>query len=141
MKARNKIYRWLLTIGLIIGSAAALYLHAQATLPTYQFRSTSAYTMTMNTTVYEPGLESPSYTAKAPRKTSIWDEEPDGDEIAVVDTPVGEPLILLAFILLYLIYKIFSFSCIYQKKSSNLFLLFVSMLASIGMHAETTQVR
>ena len=30
-------------------------------------------------------------------KKDIWDDEPDEEEIAVVNTPVGEPLILILF--------------------------------------------
>ena len=65
----------------------------------YQFRSTSAYTLTTNTSVYAPGTSSPyGNTVKRARKGGIDDEEdPEGDEVGVVDTPVGEPLILILF--------------------------------------------
>ena len=65
----------------------------------YQFRSTSAYTLTTNTTVYAPGTSSPyGNTVKRARK-GIDDEEedPEGDPQGYIDTPVGEPLILILF--------------------------------------------
>ena len=65
----------------------------------YQFRSTSAYTLTTKTTVYAPGTSSPyGNTVKRALTGGIDDEEdPEGDEVGVVDTPVGEPLILILF--------------------------------------------
>ena len=68
----------------------------------YQFRSTSSYTPTMHTTVYQPGLSSPTYAPIGPRLTGSWDDEPDGEELGQVNTPVGEPLVLLLFAALFL---------------------------------------
>lgn len=33
------------------------------------------------------------------------DEDPEGDEVGLINTPIGEPLILLVFALLYLLGK------------------------------------
>lgn len=114
MRGRNKLYRWLFAIWILIGSASATYAQttppaAWRTTPTlstdmqpgYQFRSTSAYTPTVNVTVYTPGCSSPASGPKRARKE--WSDEPDEPEIGVTDTPVGEPLVLLLFALLYML--------------------------------------
>ena len=121
MRGRNKLYRWLFAFWILIGSASAV--SAQTTLPAawrttptlstdmqpaYQFRSTSAYTPTMNVTVYSPGSSSP---ARGPRRDprNPWDEDydeegdPNGDAIGTQNTPVGEPFILLLFAMLYIL--------------------------------------
>jgi hypothetical protein len=71
--------------------------------PTYQFRSTSAYTPTMNTTVYTPGSSTPFGAPTRPRRSDIDEEEddPSGDPTGYIDTPIGEPLVLLLMALLY----------------------------------------
>lgn len=114
MKARNRIYKWLIALWLLMSCQPALCAFQSATPPAawrttptlsmdremaYQFRSTSAFTPTTNTTVYAPGTSSPyGNTVKRARKGGIDDEEdPEGDEVGVVDTPVGEPLILILF--------------------------------------------
>ena len=74
----------------------------------YQFRSTSAYTLTTNTSVYAPGTSSPyGNTVKRARKgeDDIGEEEdPEGDPTGYIDTPVGEPWVLVLMAILYLFY-------------------------------------
>lgn len=68
--------------------------------PAYQFRSTSSYAPVVGTTsylststvAYAPGTSGP-YRAKK----DSWNEEPTDEEIGFIDTPVGEPFILLLF--------------------------------------------
>lgn len=124
MKGRFKIYRWLLTIWILIGCETAAYSYTQATLPSawrttptlstdmqpaYQFRSTSAYTPTVNVTVYTPGSSMPSY---GPRRDprDPWGDPEDDEEQGQVNTPVGEPLALLLLAMIYL------FRCFYRKR-------------------------
>jgi len=112
MKARNRIYKWLIALWLLMSCQPALCAFQSATPPaawrttptlstdmqlSYQFRSTSAYTPTVNITVYAPGCSSPASLGPKRAKKDIWDDEPDEEEIAVVNTPVGEPLILILF--------------------------------------------
>jgi len=118
MRGSNKLYRWLFAIWILIGCETAAYAYTQAappaawrttpTLstdmqPTYQFRSTSAYTPTMNTTVYTPGSSTPFGAPTRPRRSDIDEEEddPSGDPTGYIDTPIGEPLVLLLMALLY----------------------------------------
>lgn len=84
---------------------------AATTRPTtYGFQSTSAYTAVVGSSAYSSTISSPfaAYSPMgSPRKTSgynPWDEDgdPSGEEMGVVNTPIGEPLILLLFALLYL---------------------------------------
>ena len=117
MRGEMKLYKWLLALWILIGSETAAYAYTQAappsawrTTPTlstdmqpaYQFRSTSSYTPTMNTTVYTPGSSFPTGGPNRVRK-GMDDEDPDGPEIGLVDTPIGEPLILLLFAMLYML--------------------------------------
>jgi len=119
MRGMFKIYKWLLVLWLLVSSESVAYVCAQATPPSawrttptlstdikpaFEFRSTSAYTPTMNTTVYSPGCSSPSYAPGRMRR-GMDDEDPEGDEVGQINTPVGEPLILLVFALLYLLGK------------------------------------
>lgn len=77
--------------------------------PAYQFRSTSSYAPVVGTTsylststvAYAPGTSGP-YRAKK----GDWDEEPTDEEIGFIDTPVGEPfiLLLLALLMSFVIY-------------------------------------
>ena len=76
--------------------------------PNYEFRSTSSYApvvgttsyLATSTTVYTPGASEP-YRAKK----DSWSETPTDEEIGFIDTPIGEPLILLLFGLLFILYK------------------------------------
>ena len=71
--------------------------------PAYQFRSTSSYAPVVGTTsylststvAYAPGTSGP-YRAKK----DSWSEEPSDEEVGYIDTPVGEPFILLLFALM-----------------------------------------
>ena len=80
--------------------------------PNYEFRSTSSYAPVVGTTsylststvVYTPGTSGPNRAEK-----DVWDGEPDDDAIATVNTPIGEPFILLLFGVLMMV-------CIYTKK-------------------------
>lgn len=117
MKARNMIYKWLLTIGLLISCEAGALAFTDATMPaawsttptlsgdvqpSYQFQSTSSYTITTNPMVYEPEASSPSPSVRCARR-SVWDDPDDDTEIGQVNTPIGEPLVLLLFALLYML--------------------------------------
>ena len=119
MRGMFKIYKWLIVLWLLVGNQSAVYVCAQTTPPSawrttptlrtdikpaFEFRSTSAYTPTMNTTVYSPGCSSPSYAPGRMRR-GMDDEDPEGDEVGQINTPIGEPLILLVFALLYLLGK------------------------------------
>ena len=124
MKARNRIYKWLIALWLLMSCQPALCAFQSATPPAawgtrptlstdremaYQFRSTSAYTLTTNTSVYAPGTSSPyGNTVKRARKGGIDDEEdpedPGGDPQGYIDTPIGSPLVLLLMAVLYLFY-------------------------------------
>ena len=93
--------------------------------PTYEFQSTSAYgsslsTYTYTSKVYEPFAPAP-YVEGGMRR-DIWsdeDHDPDTDDnaLGIVDdpAPVGEPWILLLFVLLYLIYTVYKKKIIFTK--------------------------
>lgn len=122
MKKENRIYRWLMALWLLIiaGSVCSpVSAYKQATppaswrttptlsgemQPTYSFRSTSSFTPIVGATAYTAGgdYRPGSYTPVTMRKASPWDE-PEGDEIGQVYTPVGEPYVLLLMALLYLL--------------------------------------
>ena len=119
MRGRNKLYRWLFALWILIGSVLATDVCAQVTPPSawrttptlstdmqpgYQFRSTSAYTPTVNVSVYTPGCSSPASGPKRAKK-DIWDDEPDDPEISVLDTPIGEPWVLLLLAVVYIFYR------------------------------------
>ena len=100
----------------LVSSAWAFDMNAQlSTPPSYQFQSTSTCLSVVGnstfttTTVYAPGCSSPS-GASRPRR-SLWDEEdeegnPSGEGVGNVDTPVGEPMVLLLLALGYLLVKV-----------------------------------
>lgn len=110
MQHRRHIFKWLFALWMLccIGAVNAM---SQATAPAawrttpvmsedvrpnYEFRSTSSYapvvgpTSYTSTTVYTPGTSEP-YRAKK----DSWDLE--GEEVGYINTPVGEPFILLLF--------------------------------------------
>ena len=99
--------------GCTVSSLKAFETNAQwATPPAYQFQSTSTCSSVVGnstfitTTVYAPGCSSPSRVSR-PRR-SLWDDDdeegnPSGQGVGNVDTPIGEPLILLLFALLYML--------------------------------------
>lgn len=118
---RRHIFKWLFALWMLccIGSVnAASQVEAPAAwrttptlsadvTPAYQFRSTSSYApvvgttsyLATSTTVYKPGTSGPNRAKK-----DVWDDEPDDDAIATVDTPVGEPIILILFALAFILY-------------------------------------
>ncbi|MBR0194751.1 MAG: hypothetical protein IJQ32_00700 [Paludibacteraceae bacterium] len=117
MRGRNKICRWLIAIWLLIGCETAAYAYTQAappsawrTTPTlsadiqpaYQFRSTSAYAPTMNIAVYTPGSSSP---IGEPRRVRMDMDDEEGDEMGVINTPIGEPWVLLLLAVVYIFYR------------------------------------
>jgi hypothetical protein len=75
--------------------------------PNYEFRSTSSYApvvgttsyLSTSTTVYTPGTSGPN------RAKKDWDDEPDDDAIGNLNTPVGDPMILILFALAFILYK------------------------------------
>jgi hypothetical protein len=118
---RRHIFKWLFALWMLccIGSVNAA---SQATAPAawrttptlsaditpaYQFRSTSSYApivgttsyLATSTTVYKPGTSGPNRAKK-----DVWDD-PEDDAIATVDTPIGEPIILILFALAFILYK------------------------------------
>lgn len=119
---RRHIFKWLFALWLLcsLGAAnAASQVEAPAAwrttptlsadvYPSCQFRSTSSYAPVVGTTsylststvVYTPGTSNP-YRAKK----DSWSETPTDEEIGFIDTPIGEPLILLLFGLLFILYK------------------------------------
>ena len=131
MRGRICIYKWLLAIWLICmgGAISPAVAYTQAALPSawrstpalstdvqpnYQFRSTSSLTPIVGQTSYTAGpsdLKIGQYRPGSIRR-GIDDEEPEDPtdpEIGVVDTPVGEPMVLLMLALLFMGYKIAKF--------------------------------
>lgn len=118
---RRHIFKWLFALWMLccIGSVnAASQVEAPAAwrttptlsadvTPAYQFRSTSSYApivgttsyLATSTTVYKPGTSGPNRAKK-----DVWDD-PEDDAIATVDTPVGEPIILILFALAFILYR------------------------------------
>lgn len=117
---RRHIFKWLFALWMLccIGSVnAASQVEAPAAwrttptlsadiTPAYQFRSTSSYApivgttsyLATSTTVYKPGTSGPNRAKK-----DVWDD-PEDDAIATVDTPIGEPIILILFALAFILY-------------------------------------
>ena len=141
MQRRLRIYRWILTMWLAIAGCmctpalaqkyGTLYKGAtphrtmyrqpvaEGACPTYQFRSTSAYSSSFSGSAYAPQVTTPYATHAAgsskPRRSNPWDEDgydeegdPNGQEVGMMDTPIGEPFILLLMALFYLVYKVIS---------------------------------
>ena len=79
----------------------------RAERPTFQFRSTSTCVSTIGNSVYTPTTDNTTtgVLEKKMRRDGWDEEEPTGPGVGNVDTPVGSPWILLAFALLYFIYK------------------------------------
>lgn len=81
--------------------------------PGYQFRSTSTYapvvgsTSYTSTPVYAPCSSSPSSQPRRTEEYNPWDDsgDPTGQQIGQVDTPVGEPFVLLLLAGLFVLYK------------------------------------
>lgn len=118
---RRHIFKWLFALWMLccIGSVnAASQVEAPAAWrttpvmsedvhPNYEFHSTSSYApvvgttsyLATSTTVYKPGTSGPNRAKK-----DVWDD-PEDDAIATVDTPIGEPIILILFALAFILYK------------------------------------
>lgn len=118
---RRHIFKWLFALWLLcsLGAAnAASQVSAPAAWrttpvmsedvhPNYEFRSTSSYApvvgttsyLATSTTVYKLGTSGPNRAKK-----DVWDD-PEDDAIATVDTPIGEPIILILFALAFILYK------------------------------------
>lgn len=137
MQRRVDLFRWILTLWLVIAGCMGTPVLAQkyGTLykgatphrtmyrqpiardacPTYQFRSTSAYSSSFSGSAYAPQVTTPYATRAAgskPRRSNPWSEDeyddegnPQGQEVGLMDTPVGEPFILLIMALFYFLYK------------------------------------
>ena len=85
---------------------------SQDVYPSYRFHSTSSYTYT--TSAGSADNYVPISTAQsAPRKMRYWDEEEE--EIGVINTPVGEPTVLMVMVLIYTLFT-FTKSYIHRKK-------------------------
>ena len=124
MKARNRIYKWLIALWLLISCQPILCAYQPATQPSawrttptlsedirpaYQFQSTSTFATTTHVTVYTPGSGTPYGAPYRQIKGGIDDEE--GDEVGLINTPVGEPWVLLLMALVFLIAKNGRFRC------------------------------
>ncbi len=124
MKARNRIYKWLIALWLLMSCQPILCAYQPATQPSawrttptlsedirpaYQFQSTSTFATTTHVTVYIPGSGTPYGAPYRQRKGGIDDEE--GDEVGLINTPVGEPWVLLLMALVFLIAKNGKFRC------------------------------
>lgn len=118
---RRHIFKWLFALWMLccIGSVnAASQVEAPAAWrttpvmsedvrPNYEFHSTSTYApvvgttsyLSTSTTVYKPGTSGPNRAKK-----DVWDD-PEDDAIATVDTPIGEPIILILFALAFILYR------------------------------------
>ncbi len=140
---RNKVYRWLLALWLLlIPGEYALCAYRPAMLPSawrtkpvlssdiqteYQFRSTSTYPLIVGSTSYT-GTYTGTYTAtnnptagSSPRvRKGHWDEDGNYVEdelpIGVLDTPIGEPWILILLVEIYLFVSIRNKRSVYSIK-------------------------
>ena len=125
MKARNRIYKWLIALWLLMSCQPVLCAYQPATLPSawrttptlsedirpaYQFHSTSTFAPTTHVTVYTPGSGTPYGAPYRQSKGGGIDEE-EGDEVGLINTPVGEPWVLLLMALVFLIAKNGKFRC------------------------------
>ena len=130
MKARNRIYKWLIALWLLMSCQPILCAYQPATQPSawrttptlsedirpaYQFQSTSTFATTTHVTVYTPGSGTPYGAPYRQRKGGIDDEE--GDEVGLINTPVGEPWVLLLMALVFLIAKNGRFRCKNAQKA------------------------
>ena len=112
---------WLVWWGCTLSSAFAYTYPSQpASLPAYQFQSTSTCPSVIGASpfvsdaVYAPYSGTPASKPRKVGEYNPWDEDgdgsldegdPTGQELGQVDTPIGEPLILIAFAFLYLLYR------------------------------------
>ena len=140
---RNKVYRWLLALWLLlIPGEYALCAYRPATLPSawrtkpvlssdiqteYQFRSTSTYPLIVGSTSYTgtyTATNNPTASSSPRvRKTGYWNEDgewvespEDENPIGVLDTPIGEPWILILLVGIYLFVSIRRKRSVYSIK-------------------------
>ena len=121
MKRKNSIYKWLVALWLLLSCQPILCAYQPATQPSawrttptlsedirpaYQFQSTSTFAPTTHVTVYTPGSGTPYGAPTRPRRSGIDDEEedPEGEELGQIPTPIGSPLVLLLMAVLYIFY-------------------------------------
>ena len=114
---------WLMLIGGVLSPMAAYTRVAQPSIwqkkttmstdirPSYQFQSTSSYTLVVGQTSYtaEPyNPAQPSGPARARREYNPWDETDPSDDPGVGEVddpaPIGEPWVLLLLAILYIFY-------------------------------------
>ena len=81
------------------------YTTTTATLPSYQFRSTSTFTPIVGERSYISTTQSYSPVANKPYRAKTWNEEEDDPIGQISEDPIGSPLILLLMAVLYLFYK------------------------------------
>ena len=136
---RNKVYRWLLALWLLlIPCEYALCAYRPATLPSawrtkpvlssdmkqeYQFRSTSTYPLIVGTTSYTgtyTATNNPTASSSPRVRKGYWDDDGNYVEeetpIGVIDTPVGEPWILILLVGIYLFVSIRRKQSVYSIK-------------------------
>ncbi len=124
MQRYIRIYKWLLTACLLLGgmqSPAATFDRvstpsawttkpalSEDVRPAYTFRSSSTVSPVVGYTNYTatPGFNPGGNRVHRMRQGDPWGD-PEDDPIAVIPdpAPVGEPIILLLFALLYVAYK------------------------------------
>ena len=134
MQRTNRTYKWLVMLWLMliggVWSPMAVYTRvAQPSLwqktptmstdvcPSYKFRSTSSTPLVVGQTSYTAEPYHPSQPASGPRRArqeyDPWDETDPSDDLGVgeVDNPapIGEPLILLIFAMLYIVWNLFAY--------------------------------
>ena len=119
MQLGGKTYRWIFVTLLLLSIASGVYAYQPATQPSswrttptmssdvqpnYQFRSTSTYKPIVGQTPY---VSRSTYLPGASRPRRAWSEEPDGEEIGHILTPIGDiPYILMALMAgIYVIWK------------------------------------
>lgn len=138
---RNKVYRWLLALWLLlIPGEYALCAYRPATLPSawrtkpvlssdiqteYQFRSTSTCPLIVGSTSYtgtytatnNPTASSSPRVRKGYWVDGEWIESPEDEQpIGVLDTPIGEPWILILLVGIYLFVSIRNKHSVYSIK-------------------------
>lgn len=140
---RNKVYRWLLALWLLlIPGEYALCAYRPAMLPSawrtkpvlssdmkqeYQFRSTSTYPLIVGTTSYTgtyTATNNPTASSSPRVRKGYWDDDgnywendPEDDTpVGVLDTPIGEPWILILLVGIYLFVSIRRKHSVYSIK-------------------------
>lgn len=124
MRGTYRIYRWLVAVWLIMAgtimSPVRAYTYAtqpsawrttptlsQDIAPSCTFRSTSSYAPIVGQTTYTSSASFEPVGQSAPyrMRRGMDDEDPEGDAVGNIDTPVGSPLVLLLFAVLFIVLK------------------------------------